>query len=850
MLLKSGIGTIGNCYFFFLNVRLKILGIIKKKIMNLDSPFGESTSELKDFADKIDNLPSSLSDSGDNQTEDYEILEEIRKQSIQDHNIKKELKLRLKSAEDRIQNLEELISQQNIVKSPCVPNVIQTNFPFKKPFEGKLQNVVQIALPDNISLEFAPQAAQMMRARELRSIQTTSTPSISIEKSDSSSSSSSSSTSPDVSISTTAGTDFNTTLNLSASLATDSPMAPILKKQTNKTQTKKYTKKSTTNAINVKFTPKYPPPIDDDINIVPKTHKSTTAQTNIHNYPIVESNKAKTIKKVEFARDSFSNISNISSDDQQHSETHDLTDISTNTFMRDSSDPMNTTFNSQTTQTIEKEVKQPPNKLYLSPDSSHHKQINNPNLQINSGSSHHKDAPIPNLELSSGSSHHKNALNPDLQLSSGPSHHRNYNNPNLQMSPDSSHHKNIINPNLELSAGSSHHKNIPNPNLQVSPNISHHNIKYPDNLQLSPDFSHHKNVEIIPRNNLQLSPDLSHQRKEVLYPKEKLELSPDASHHRNGVLYPQKERLQLSPDTSHHRNGILYPKEKLELSPETSHQRNGILYPNDNLKLSTGPQHNVNRVLYPVDLKVSPELSHHKNAEYNVKDKSKENKSHHKSKKDKDKKEKKSKKEKADKKNHKAEKEKTKQEYKELKQYQRELKEKKKEEKRKQKENEAKKNVQEFLKKHKEQSDQMLADYMAEYERRRSVKETKNGVISNKYLMHSKGIENDPETEPIYITKHVIDYKTSSSSKKNKKLEMENMKMKLKMRKIKELIKEYKRRKELDKIDEMFGKVSEKQLLQHIAVQFHEFLRSEEDISRETALKLIDRASFKLQITK
>ena len=167
------------------------------------------------------------------------------------------------------------------------------------------------------------------------------------------------------------------------------------------------------------------------------------------------------------------------------------------------------------------------------------------------------------------------------------------------------------------------------------------------------------------------------------------------------------------------------------------------------------------------------------------------------------------------------------------------------------KENEARKKIKAFLKLHQEQSDKMLEDYMNEYRMRKALEYyqqtgTKSLEILNELERYSKCKFHEFDC----ITNDLQSKHYKNAEHQNHKLEKENMKLRMNLHKIKDIVKEYKRKKELREIDEIFGSVSEKQLLEHIAVQFHDFLRTEEDISRETAYKLIDRASFKLKLTK
>ena len=76
-----------------------------------------------------------------------------------------------------------------------------------------------------------------------------------------------------------------------------------------------------------------------------------------------------------------------------------------------------------------------------------------------------------------------------------------------------------------------------------------------------------------------------------------------------------------------------------------------------------------------------------------------------------------------------------------------------------------------------------------------------------------------------------------------RRLEEENYRMKKNLRLIKTIIHAIRKKRVNRKVDELFGRVSEKELLQHIAIEFHDFLGANEDISRETAMKLVSRVS-------
>lgn len=76
-----------------------------------------------------------------------------------------------------------------------------------------------------------------------------------------------------------------------------------------------------------------------------------------------------------------------------------------------------------------------------------------------------------------------------------------------------------------------------------------------------------------------------------------------------------------------------------------------------------------------------------------------------------------------------------------------------------------------------------------------------------------------------------------------RELECENKRLKMNMRRIKRAVSNYRNRKELKQIDDIFSNVNEQDLLNHIAVEFHDYLGANENISRETAYKLISRAA-------
>lgn len=82
---------------------------------------------------------------------------------------------------------------------------------------------------------------------------------------------------------------------------------------------------------------------------------------------------------------------------------------------------------------------------------------------------------------------------------------------------------------------------------------------------------------------------------------------------------------------------------------------------------------------------------------------------------------------------------------------------------------------------------------------------------------------------------------------KAKKIQEENIKLKMNMKKIKRAVREYKDAREIQDIDGKFRTLNEKELLRHIAIEFHDFLGSNEDISRETAYKLVTRAAKSIQ---
>ncbi|EAY15571.1 hypothetical protein TVAG_495900 [Trichomonas vaginalis G3] len=78
---------------------------------------------------------------------------------------------------------------------------------------------------------------------------------------------------------------------------------------------------------------------------------------------------------------------------------------------------------------------------------------------------------------------------------------------------------------------------------------------------------------------------------------------------------------------------------------------------------------------------------------------------------------------------------------------------------------------------------------------------------------------------------------------KMREIEDENCRLRMNLRKIKREVQRYKDHKELKEIDDLFRNVNEDELLGHIAVEFHDFLGANEDISRDTAYKLVSRAA-------
>ena len=149
----------------------------------------------------------------------------------------------------------------------------------------------------------------------------------------------------------------------------------------------------------------------------------------------------------------------------------------------------------------------------------------------------------------------------------------------------------------------------------------------------------------------------------------------------------------------------------------------------------------------------------------------------------------------------------------------------------------------EYIKEHELMSEKLLKEYMDEWRSRNMNKKAYDHIETNEVLNDlekysaTKFNEFDDTINKIKLNQE------RHTRKHIKKLEKENSRLRSNMHKIKNVVHDYKRKRGLKKIDEMFGAVTEKQLLMHIATKFHKFLRTEEDISRETAMKLISRAS-------
>ena len=155
-----------------------------------------------------------------------------------------------------------------------------------------------------------------------------------------------------------------------------------------------------------------------------------------------------------------------------------------------------------------------------------------------------------------------------------------------------------------------------------------------------------------------------------------------------------------------------------------------------------------------------------------------------------------------------------------------------------------------------------------------TIKGTSHHHKSQKYSKHDEEIRNLlkeaeqrnklPQTKASCISEVITDLEKYTEAKfiemdsilgkiehRNEKariqiLEKENRRMKKNLKLIKKLIHAIKKKRTDKKIDELFCRVSEKDLLQHIATQFHDFLGENEDISRETAIKLVNRVSKQL----